>query len=609
MTDTIHTTVNIVELIESQPIIKLSKPYHNKLLNKIKNSFTTEEQQIFITNFYTYLNYSDSDFIIDLDNIWKWIGYSKKQNAKDTLVKFFIKEIDYKIVLTLKSNQVYGGCNKEKILLTIETFKELCMEAKTETGKNIRKYYIKLEKLLNETIIEETNELKLQLEEKSNLLQNTENALESEKKKYFDFTRKRFYDTEPTHTIYIYRNNLKDENSLIKIGKTQNLKNRESDYNSCNQNGGVVYAVKCYNSDLMEKVCHHILDKYRVYKKSEWFKISEYNAKQVLNIVHLILDDLISYSEILDKKDIFSEIKNIFQENSHCAGSCTTANIEYINPYEKINNIVNEKNNEIIQVKEQNSKNPLDFDNFINDCCEISPEFYCIKVDVYGAHKLWCRNQEKKTKDALYKYCNEKFISAKKSIKEYNACLAIFRGIRVKKILFEPNDKNNLTEFEKFIIDKCKVGYTYRTSYKLINNEFINWKQETINNYTLDNITKNNLREYLNINFFPTMVYLNDNTNTEKKLLSTNSQGVWGITLLNDNTNTGIKLANKLKKKIIQIDVNTKKIINTFESLTSASQITGISASYLSTVLRFEKVKDNCIFQYADKKIIQNTSS
>jgi hypothetical protein len=90
--------VDIVELIENNPITSLSKTYQNKLLTAIETSFTDIDQQLFIASFYCFLNYSQTtDYIIDLDNIWKWLGFSTKQKAKDLLEKQFIIDKDYKI--------------------------------------------------------------------------------------------------------------------------------------------------------------------------------------------------------------------------------------------------------------------------------------------------------------------------------------------------------------------------------------------------------------------------------------------------------------------------------------------------------------------------------
>ena len=51
--------LNIIDLMETNPITRLSNTYQNKLLTKIKERFTDNEQQIFVTSFYCYLNYKD----------------------------------------------------------------------------------------------------------------------------------------------------------------------------------------------------------------------------------------------------------------------------------------------------------------------------------------------------------------------------------------------------------------------------------------------------------------------------------------------------------------------------------------------------------------------
>ena len=168
-------SLDIVNLIESNPITKLTNDYNNKLLIKIKQNFTETEQQLFISSFYCYLNYNPTtDFVIDLDNVWKWLGFGQKINAKRVLEKNFIIDIDYKILLNLKVKQEsneekkHGGHNKETIMLTVKTFKLFCIKAETSKAKEIHEYFVKLEEILQQTIQEESNELKLQLEQAKN---------------------------------------------------------------------------------------------------------------------------------------------------------------------------------------------------------------------------------------------------------------------------------------------------------------------------------------------------------------------------------------------------------------------------------------------------------
>ena len=128
------TELNIVELIEQNPITRLSSTYNNKMLIKIKENFNDFEQQLFVSSFYCYLNYDEIlDFIVDLDNIWKWLGFSTKFNAKNLLEKNFKINIDYNIgnlhsetasgaAEAVKKN---GGQNIKKIMLNIKCFKGL----------------------------------------------------------------------------------------------------------------------------------------------------------------------------------------------------------------------------------------------------------------------------------------------------------------------------------------------------------------------------------------------------------------------------------------------------------------------------------------------------
>ena len=85
-----NVSLNIVELMENNPVTKLSNTYQGSLLKKIQEKFTDNEQQMFVSSFYCYLNYNQkNDFVIDLDDVWKWLGFSQKVKAKLLLEKHF----------------------------------------------------------------------------------------------------------------------------------------------------------------------------------------------------------------------------------------------------------------------------------------------------------------------------------------------------------------------------------------------------------------------------------------------------------------------------------------------------------------------------------------
>jgi hypothetical protein len=156
----------------SQAIITID----DDLVNLIREKMNTEDENLFVDSFKTYLKYGydDSSFVINLDDIWKWVGFTRKDNAKALLIKNFIENINYKILLLQPQEQdLHGGHNKEMIMLTINTFKKFCMKAATKRADQICDYYIKMENITFNYIqnkITESNDIQLQQQKHSILL-------------------------------------------------------------------------------------------------------------------------------------------------------------------------------------------------------------------------------------------------------------------------------------------------------------------------------------------------------------------------------------------------------------------------------------------------------
>lgn len=232
---------DIKTFIKNNPIDTLNENYNNKLIQKINKYYDEEHKQMFIMSFYQYLNYKENDYVVKLDSTWEWLGYSRIEECKRKLIKYFKENEDYKIKsykeeffskehseakkennknlkeYSLDKGEIFapliggakkenniaappmsgaaicskhssatidskysetknmknlsppiGGDKKEKrgiqnkqyIKLTVACFKELCIVANTEKAKKIRKYYLKLEEILNELIAEQSDEFR-----------------------------------------------------------------------------------------------------------------------------------------------------------------------------------------------------------------------------------------------------------------------------------------------------------------------------------------------------------------------------------------------------------------------------------------------------------------
>lgn len=178
--------MNIIDfesLVKNCPI-QLNSNSKTKFTKILQENFKDDEMKWFVVNLYCHTHFDGNDLPIDLDNVYKIIGYANKGNAKKTLENNFIENVDYRIDnatnLLVDSQKQHGGTNKEIVMLTIETFKILCMLAKTDKGNQVRKYYLKLESIFSSLIQEERLEFEKELLEKDKLI--ASQALEIKKK-------------------------------------------------------------------------------------------------------------------------------------------------------------------------------------------------------------------------------------------------------------------------------------------------------------------------------------------------------------------------------------------------------------------------------------------
>ena len=92
----------------------------------LNEEFTEEELKLYIANLYMYLNYnSTTDFPINLETVYKMIGFANKGNAMKTIKSNFTKDEDYKTVFFLKEKNLntkdLGGRPTEDIMLNVDT--------------------------------------------------------------------------------------------------------------------------------------------------------------------------------------------------------------------------------------------------------------------------------------------------------------------------------------------------------------------------------------------------------------------------------------------------------------------------------------------------------
>ena len=548
---------------------------------------------------FLFLNYHPiNDFIINLENVWKFIGFSNKANAKRLLKHNFIEGEDYKLIfirtdenktLLIRTDEQKNdgkfsnetrGRKEETIMLNINTFKKLCLKANTENADKIHDYYIRLEMLYNELMKEELDEHKTKLQHTQTILNDKQYELEKtqqelkqiEDKKNWLLNR-RYNNSKPGDVIYLYKDYKNGDKQcdefIYKIGKTKNIGEREVEYSNTSKSGKIVYIKYCLNCDLTEKILHHILDKYRLIRNQEWFTFSEELAIQTIDSIVYLMDFQ------METIDIF--IPNLYKLLD--IDNIKKGEIMEFGPGDKIP----------IQIKNVSVHvNPKDFDKFIQECCELSGEYKYPKADIKQAHRVWSKCSTKDVISALDNYLKDNFESG--VIIENDIKRNVYKGIKLKPSVFNPKDNDNLLDYENFIIEKCKVNWCYRISYVDFFNHFLNWKKTTEPNYKLTHKYKKEIQEYLETVFAGGRVHLSSGSKSNHLF------GIWGCGM--EFNNFGLKTPERTCKRVCQYNSDTNELIKSWDSLSIASRELGIAISSLSNYCRFNNMIGNNIYKY-----------
>jgi prophage antirepressor-like protein len=448
--------------------------------------------------------------------------------------------------------KAYDTTNREQdtIFLTSQGVYRLLYNSKKELAKKFRKW---AGAILDDIIFNESKKLQEQLNQKEIELKRTKKQLELTAK----LQVKKWYDTEPGHAVYALKNNSDDPNSIITIGKSKNIAQRESSYFTHNQQSDMFFIRKCYNCDLAEKVLHHMLDKYRIDRTREWFTISEKFAKYIINLVCDFLDNFISSIEKLPNTNLQNEIDIVSKEFGN-----------------KLNS--NKNNKTTIKNETKFEFNELNYDKFIADFCETSDEYYCIPDDILGAYKIWSRiNVDTNRKNLLFDYIKPKFQMKKMYYEKYKARINTFVGIRPKIINWEISNDS----LKSFLKEKCDIGYIYKITEKEFINNYTTWINRELNSDELINI-----KAELNNNFY----YGNINYSKEKK-----KYGYVGFKL-KEAVETIHCLRNKNTKQINKVNIHTKEIEEAFISINEASNKLNINIRTTQSYLKLQKVFDEC---------------
>jgi len=626
--------LNIVDLIEKNPIAKLSKPYNNRFLLKIKETFTGFEQQLFVSSFYCYLNYDKNiDFVVDLDNIWKWLGFTQKIDAKRLLEKQFKFDIDYKNISSqmgesvseidspptniVKQEEKWGGHNKQIIMLTIKCFKSLCLKAQTKKASEIHEYYMKMEETLHQIVEEETDELRLQLEEKENVILEIKNTTEQEKTKLKKEKQRAIEQATitqfPLNTECIYFGTIDNTNhakeNLIKFGHTNDLATRVRDHRKQYDNFILTAAFRVQNKVEIEnliKAYPKIKRQIRTININEKTKteIVAYDAtnftiekltKYIKDIIHSKTYSIDNFNRIMKENDNFLMANKELQEQiDNYLKTITKQTLEINELKETIN--LQKAALELARKEDQSvysnillpeDENTKKFAEFIDTMCIVRSDVEESSTVMEGQFRIWSKTKPKKeTFHALKNYLDTRFKPSRISNQTKDQLVHGYIGVKLKDLTYKKKHSDN--DAETFLFQVCHFSPCGKMLNSTLLEEYQRWKK-SVNK----DVSENDMADLKK--------YLNDCEYVIKATVWTDkgsNEGYYGVSLKSEEYKH--KTTSSTGKSVEKREIKTNVLLGKWETIAKAASSEGMSPAKMSrSIKNAVKFNDDYFYQIA----------
>ena len=265
-----------------QELVPIStKMITHKTLNKINlNDILTKYPKLLnITDLLFIINYDINKIYIDKfwNNIesedWiyldaeliNWFGYKEIAGGKEQLIKIIKREFEIEEDYKILNNDEYiesieNNNNFKHILMNSDCFKNICMLVGTSKSKDIRQYYIEIEKIFK-FYLKYTSEFNKYELEKSKLIKN----------RYINKT-----ELKLDSILYLITTKNKAKENIFKFGSTINEKSRISSYNTGDVEAEKFFYVatyNCYDAITLEKRIAKLLVNFKIPKESEMYQL------------------------------------------------------------------------------------------------------------------------------------------------------------------------------------------------------------------------------------------------------------------------------------------------------------------------------------------------
>ena len=184
----------------------------------------------------------------------------------------------------------------EQLFLTEDGLYELLFISRKPIAKQFKVW---VRNIIKEIRLKGKYDLEKKLEERNKQIEETAKELDLYKKKTYE-------EIEKTGHVYIIQTD-----GGYKVGKTKDINNRVKGLQTGNNNEiKVVFDFNTSNSDLLEKIVHYILDRYRCNSNREFFDCDPEYIKRIITVVGSTIDTLKSCYKHISNDDLTRRLES-----------------------------------------------------------------------------------------------------------------------------------------------------------------------------------------------------------------------------------------------------------------------------------------------------------
>jgi hypothetical protein len=479
----------------------------------------------------------------------------------------------------------------------------LCLKAQTKKAGEIHEYYMKMEEVLHDIVEEETDELRLQLEQKDNVILEIKENSEQEKTQLKKAAEQATIIQFPVNTECIYIGTIDNTNEanekLIKFGHTNDLKTRVSDHRKTYENFQLITAFRVQNKVEIEGL---IKTSVKIRRQIRHIEINGKNRLEIIayDLTNFTIDKLTNYIKdiihsktysidnfnklIKQNEELENKVRDLEKENEELKEQLS---VKVLN--KSVSAITNADNqfvykNELIPEND----NTFKFNEFIDTMCIVRHDVNESSVIMEGQLRIWLKiKPQKEIFHAFKHYLDTRFkpIRFNKLNNENKLqCVHGYSGVKLKPIEYKKQFVGNA--IETFLFQSCEFSPSNKILNSVLVDDYRRW-----NNKLLKDTTETDIKELKE--------YLNSCEYVVKSVVWTefgSNDGYYGLALKNKEYVK--KIVSVSGKKVEKVELSSGHILETWESIVKAAESENFAASKMSKCIKSKKIFTDYFYQF-----------